>query len=100
MSQKIFTIKEIITIVMAIIEEIEVAQIYGQELADEMYFPKPILDKLNSLSGNEYECLLSKLSLIAENVFIYKSGELNELNSIHKEIILLANSTLEAYIVG
>ena len=99
MLQKIFTMKEIITIVMAILEEIEVAKIYGQELADEMYFPKPILDKLNSLSGNEYEYLLSKATIIAETVFVYKSGELNELNSIHQEIILLANDILEAYIV-
>ena len=100
MMQKIFTMREIIAIVMAIIEEIEIAKIYGHELADETYFPKPILDKLNRLSENEYECLLSKATIIAEDAFIYKNGELNEFNSIHQEIILLANSLLEAYIVG
>ena len=99
MLQKIFTIKEIITIVMTIIEEIEVAETYGQELADEIYFPKPILDKLDSLSSNDYEYLLSKTTIIAENVFVYKSGELNELNSMHNEITILANRVLEPYIV-
>ena len=99
MLQKIFTMKEIIIIVMTIIEELEVAETYGQELADEMYFPKPILDKLNSLSGNEYEYLLNKATTLAENVFIYKSGELNELNSMHNEITILANRVLEPYIV-
>lgn len=99
MKRKIFTMKEITSIVMALLEEIEASKIYGEELEDEIYFPKPILDKLESLSGSEYEDLLSKATTIAEEVCIYKSGELNELNSMHQEISFLANSILEDYIM-
>ena len=40
-----FTLNEIITIVMAMIEQIEVYEISG--IDEEIYLPKPIEDKMN-----------------------------------------------------
>lgn len=98
MSKNMFSINEIISIVMTIVEDLSAREIYGASLDDELYFPKPIIEKLNSLTTSQYEDLITKASNIAEEVYEYKSGELNELNSLHQEIKLLASELLKDYI--
>ncbi|GAA0116776.1 hypothetical protein [Clostridium senegalense] len=91
-----FTINEVITIVMAMLEQLESISEFGVE--NEVYFPKPINDKLNSIEDEEYDNFISKAYEIAEEVYLLKSGELNELNFIHEEINNLAQELLKEYI--
>ncbi|NEU04026.1 hypothetical protein [Clostridium senegalense] len=91
-----FTISEVITIVMAMLEQLESINEFGVE--NEVYFPKPINDKLNSIEGEEYDNFISKAYEIADKVYFLKSGELNELNFIHEEVNSLAQELLKEYI--
>ncbi|WP_061994042.1 hypothetical protein [Clostridium sp. ATCC 25772] len=91
-----FTISEVITIVMAMLEQLESINEFGVE--NEVYFPKPINDKLNSIEDEEYDNFISKAYKIADKVYFLKSGELNELNFIHEEVNSLAQELLKEYI--
>lgn len=91
-----FTISEVITIVMAMLEQLESINEFGVE--NEVYFPKPINDKLNSIEDEEYDNFISKAYEIADKVYLLKSGELNELNFIHEEVNSLAQELLKEYI--
>ncbi|WP_040329526.1 hypothetical protein [Clostridium ihumii] len=93
-----FTINEIIVIIMAMIEEFESKEMFGYE-SEEVYFPKPINDKLEELNEEEYEEFFCNAEEIVEEVYSLKSGELNELNAIHEEISILANDILKKYII-
>ena len=94
-----FTINEIIIIIMAMIEEFESKEMFGYESEEEVYFPKPINDKLEEFNTEEYEEFFGKVEEIVEDVYSLKSGELNELNAIHEEISMLANDILKKYII-
>ena len=93
-----FTLNEIITIVMAMIEHIEVYEISG--IDEEIYLPKPIEDKMNLLGENEIEEFYNNINSIVNEVRDLKSGELNMLNNLRSEISYIANEYLEDYIIN
>ena len=86
--KNIFTVSEIITIVMEEVTSIKQKQLYLIEV-DEYNLPKPILDKLNSLDK-----FREKISIIAEKILEMENGELNELNLSHSEITFLIKDIL------
>ena len=92
------TLNEIITIVMAMIEQIEVYEISG--IDEEIYLPKPIEDKMNLLGENEMEEFYNNINSIVNEVRDLKSGELNMLNNLRSEISYIANEYLEDYIIN
>ncbi|MBN1037999.1 hypothetical protein DVW12_04635 [Clostridium botulinum] len=94
----IFTISEIIAIVMDLVDKLEAYELYGFEGTSELHIPKPINDKLESLESNNYDDFLCKCSEIAEEILFIKTGELNELNNCHQEINFLADKKLKEYI--
>lgn len=91
-----FTINEITTIVMAMIEQIDVYELSGVE--EDVYLPKPIEDKIEMLNSEDRETFYENINLIVEEVRELKSGELNMLNNIRSEISYLADMYLEDYI--
>lgn len=93
-----FTLNEIITIVMAMIEQIEVYEISG--IDEEIYLPKPIEDKMNLLGEDEIEEFYNNINSIVNEVRDLKSGELNMLNNLRSEISYIANEYLEDYIIN
>lgn len=93
-----FTLNEIITIVMAMIEQIEVYEISG--IDEEIYLPKPIEDKMNLLGEDEIEKFYNSINSIVNEVRDLKSGELNMLNNLRSEISYIANEYLEDYIIN
>ena len=98
MSTNIFNTREIIIIVMAMIEDIKNETIYGIE-SDELNIPNNINEKINNLSdveSCEFFCLMDK---ICDKVYNLKNGELHELNIIHKEIIEFSNMYLKKYML-
>ncbi|GAA0077889.1 hypothetical protein UT300005_22670 [Clostridium sp. CTA-5] len=98
MKVDIFTINEIIAIVMDLVDKLEVYQLYGFEDESELNISKPINDKLKSLDSNNYDDFICKCSEIAEEILSIKTGELNELNYCHQEISFLAENRLNGYI--
>lgn len=93
-----FTLNEIITIVMAMIEQIEVYEISG--IDEEIYLPKPIEDKMDLLGEDEIEKFYNSINSIVNEVRDLKSGELNMLNNLRSEISYIANEYLEDYIIN
>lgn len=91
--KNIFTVSEIITIVMEEVTSIKQKQLYLIEV-DEYNLPKPILDKLNSLDKYEFYEFREKISIIAEKILEMQNGELNELNLSHSEITFLIKDIL------
>ena len=91
--KNIFTVSDIITIVMEEVTSIKQRQIYSIE-NDEYNLPKPILDKLNSLDKYEFYEFREKISIIAEKILEMQNGELNELNLSHTEITFLVEEIL------
>lgn len=98
MNKRIFTKKEITTIVMATVEYMEAKNMYGDGYEEDIYLPKPINDKLTVFSDEEFDEFFGIINELSEEVIEYKSGELNELNRMHEEIGFLADSMLEEYI--
>lgn len=93
-----FTLNEITTIVVAMIEQIEVYEISG--IDEDIYLPKPIEDKMNLLGENEIEEFYNNINSIVNEVRDLKSGELNMLNNLRSEISYIANEYLEDYIIN
>ncbi|MBE6070840.1 MAG: hypothetical protein E7208_02660 [Clostridium butyricum] len=91
--KKIFTVSDIITIVMEEVNVLEQKELYLIE-DDEYNLPKPILDKINSLDKYEFKEFTSKILIIAQEILEIKSGELNELNYCHSEISFLIQDIL------
>ncbi|SFC88911.1 hypothetical protein [Clostridium uliginosum] len=98
MKTDIFTISEIITIVMDLVDKLKTYELYGFEDESELHIPKPINDKLESLDFSDYNNFISKCSEIAEEILSIKTGELNELNYCHEQITFLAEDMLKSYI--
>ena len=82
-----FTLNEITTIVVAMIEKIEVYEISG--IDEDIYLPKPIEDKMDLLGENEIEEFYNNINSIVNEVRDLKSGELNMLNNLRSEISVL-----------
>ena len=93
-----FTLNEITTIVVAMIEKIEVYEISG--IDEDIYLPKPIEEKMNLLGENEIEEFYNNINSIVNEVRDLKSGELNMLNNLRSEISYIANEYLEDYIIN
>ena len=91
-----FSINEIITIVMNQVKIKENERIYGIE--EEEKYPRHIEDKINLMEGKEYEEFINIISQISEKILEIKTGELNELNKCHEEIIYLAGQYLDKYV--
>lgn len=97
MKLKIFDINDIIIIINQMIEDRKNEELYGIEV-DILEIPQYINDKLDLLQEDECEELFSIIEEIVEEVYILKSGELHELNLIHKATMILAEEKLDKYI--
>lgn len=95
---KIFNINEIITIVMEEVRIEENRQMYG--IDEESDLPKGICNKLGSLKEIKFKEFLSIIEEITNEILHIKSGELNELNKCHEEIIYMAQEKLYNYIIN
>ncbi|MEQ3337681.1 hypothetical protein [Clostridium butyricum] len=95
---KIFNINEIITIVMEEVRIEENRQMYG--IDEESDLPKGICNKLDSLKEIEFKEFLNIIEEITNEILYIKSGELNELNKCHEEIIYMAQEKLDDYIIS
>ena len=62
-----FTLNEITTIVVAMIEQIEVYEISG--IDEDIYLPKPIEDKIDLLGTDEIEEFYNSIKLVAKESF-------------------------------
>lgn len=97
-NNKIFNINDIITIVMEEVRILENKEIYN--IQEEAAYPLYIYNKIDELDGNEVDEFLRIVDKIAEDIILIKSGELNELNKCHEEIIYLAEEYLNSYLEG
>lgn len=88
-----FEMDDIIMIVMSFIHDME----SGIE-DDEIHVPFDIMHKINILSESEYDDFINKIYEIANNVFLFKTGELNELNMMHKSIRRIASEEMREYL--
>lgn len=88
-----FEMDDIIMIVMSFIHDME----SGIE-DDEIHVPFDIMHKINILSESEYDDFINKIYEIANNVFLFKTGELNELNMMHKSIRRIASEEMKEYL--
>lgn len=88
-----FEMDDIIMIVMSFIHDME----SGIE-DDEIHVPFDIMHKINILSESEYDDFINKIYEIANNVFLFKTGELNELNMMHKSIRRMASEEMKEYL--
>ncbi|MGL5651006.1 MAG: hypothetical protein ACRDDE_04585 [Paraclostridium sp.] len=93
-----FNTNEIITIVMAMIEDIKNESIYGIE-SDELNIPNDISEKIDNLDDMECEKFFCLIDAISNKVCNLKNGELHELNIIHKEIIEFSSVYLKEYMI-
>ncbi len=97
MKTNIFDINDIIVITMNMIEDLKNENLYGLK-EDTLDLPQYISDKLDILDDDSCEELFSIIDEIVSEVYVLKSGELHELNLIHKEIMILAEEKLYKYI--
>lgn len=93
--KRIFNINEIITIVMEEVRVKENNMLYG--IDEEGNYPKYICDKFNMLSEDEFHEFMTIIEEIVETISEMKSGELNELNKCHEEIVYIAKDNLNKY---
>lgn len=93
----IFDISDIIIITRAIMEDLQNEELYGLE-EESLSIPQYIEEKINTLEDESCEEFFSIIEDIAKQIYKLKSGELHELNTIHKEIVILAEEKLEKYI--
>lgn len=94
---KIFDINDIIIIIDKMIEDKINEDLYGIEV-EILEIPQYIGDKIDKLQENECEELFCIIDEIVEEVYNLKSGELHELNLIHKEIMILSDIKLNKFI--
>ncbi|WP_294156597.1 hypothetical protein [uncultured Clostridium sp.] len=91
-----FNINEIITIIMEEVRVEENRKIYG--IDDEGDYPKHIYDKFEKMQEEDFEEFMSIIEKISGNIMEIKSGELNELNKCHEEIIYMAEEYLYKFL--
>lgn len=97
--KNIFTVNDIITIVMNELEERQAVELYGTAMNEELDLPYPIQEKINLLESDECEEFMKLISDIADEVYDLKSGELNERNLMHQEISYLAQDFIYEFLV-
>ena len=97
MKSKIFDINDIIVIISKMIEDRKNEELYGIE-DDILDIPQYISDKIDMLEEDDCEELFSIIDDIVEEVYKLKTGELHELNLIHKEVMILSEEKLYKYI--
>lgn len=93
MNSIVFEKSEIITIIKGILGELE----SESQIEEEFYLPNPIEKKIDGFSSNERENFFNICEEIAKSILELKTGELNEINMIHNEIIYLAEEKLYEY---
>ena len=98
MKHNIFTIEDIITIVMEKVKEIEGFNLLGIQFNEEINLPMPINNKIESLTLDEYDDFINRIKIITEEIIEIKTGELNELNFCYEEIEYLSKDILLDYI--
>lgn len=98
MTSNIFDISDVISIVMAMVEDIKNEELYGVE-SDDLNIPLRISEKIETLSDDDCEEFFNLLEDITNKIYNLKNGELHELNLINKEIINFSNKKLEKYII-
>ena len=98
MTSNIFYISDIISIVMAMIEDIKNEELYGIE-NDDLNLPLNISNKIDDLNEDECEEFFNLIEEVTNKVYNLKNGELHELDLIHKEIIKFSNENLKKYII-
>ena len=98
MTNNKFTKNEIISIVMNLVETKNARDVYGDIILDVEYTPKSIDDKLNTYSEKDREFFWNETYTIVDEIYDLKSGELNQLNMMHMEIIYLAEEYLDKFI--
>ena len=98
MTSNIFYISDIISIVMAMIEDIKNEELYGIE-NDDLNLPLNISNKIDDLNEDECEEFFNLIEEVTNKVYNLKNGELHELNLIHKEIIKFSNENIKKYII-
>ncbi|MGL5616537.1 MAG: hypothetical protein ACRDD2_09980 [Sarcina sp.] len=92
-----FNKEEIITIIKENIKEIENEYLgLGEE---EFYLPKPIMVKIDLLEEIERINFFEICDEMAKELIILKTGELNQINNLHSEIVNLAENKLNKYII-
>ncbi|MGN0144221.1 MAG: hypothetical protein ACI398_04510 [Clostridium sp.] len=91
-----FNINEIITIVMEEVRILENEKIYG--IQEEAEYPLNTYNKIESLNDDEFSDFMEKINRMAEEILEIKSGELNELNKCHEEIMYLSEEYLSDYL--
>ncbi|WP_055070585.1 hypothetical protein [Clostridium massiliamazoniense] len=85
---------EIIVIIKEFLNDLE----NSNSMDDEFYLPNPIEKKIDKMTAEHREEFFNICDDIASSLVELKSGELNEINLLHSEIIRLANLKLKKYI--
>lgn len=83
-----FTESEVIIIVTTIINFKKEEIILGYSTDEEYIFPKNIMNKLDSLTTDNYINFISNMEEIAINLYGKFEEELNSLNKLHEEILI------------
>lgn len=83
-----FTENEIITIVTTIINFKKEEILLGYSIDEEYIFPKNIMNKLDTLTIENYINFISIMEKIAINLYGEFEEELNSLNKLHEEILI------------
>ncbi|MFR5264676.1 hypothetical protein [Clostridium sp.] len=85
---------EIIVVIKEILSDLE----NSNSIDEEFYLPNPIEKKIDKMIAKHREEFFNICDDIANSLLELKSGELNEINLLHSEIIRLANLKLKKYI--
>lgn len=93
----LFSKEEIIIIIKAIISDLENEKLGLME--EEFYIPKPIMEKIDFLEDKDRMNFFNSCDDIARNLLILKTGELNEINNLHSEILNLSKDKLKRYLM-
>lgn len=87
-----FTENEIITIVTTIINFKKEESLLGYSIDEEYIFPKNIMNKLNTLTIENYIKFINIMEDIANDLYGEFEEELNSLNKLHEEILIKYNN--------
>lgn len=85
---------EIIVIIKEFLNDLE----NSNSMDNEFYLPNPIEKKIDKMEAEHREEFFYICDSVATSLVELKSGELNEINLLHSEIIRLANLKLKKYI--
>lgn len=92
--KKLFEMSDIITIVMSFVSDIEL-----EYEGDDLNLPVNIMSKVEKLGDIEYDDFMKKICEISDHIYELKTGELNQLNMMHKEIKKCAQEKVSEYLI-